>query len=337
MQFKPAFAVFVVTAVLSSAAAIPLPGHNVVSDRGADVVSTKGVVQPGLNLPVRGRSPVRVLGRDPRHGSGSRGRSGSRSANLRAIEARRHGSGSRGRSASRLSRPRRQSGPPQREQPLNNYSSSKLVAMIQAPAAEVTAGAVAACSRSAAMAPALGAVTAAGPPESPHNLQPAVTVQAPAAEVTVGDAAAISKLASMGLDPVIGATVTPVGIPMAEAGVVRAMSEISRLDATALALVEETTVADVVMWLAATDPTLVAAVIAAAAGIWRPAVTGQALAAVETAALAPEEIEVAKLLRRLKPWRPKFLFLLSTIEGGRACSDGHVVLCFNGLDGSWNH
>lgn len=45
---------------------------------------------------VRGRSPFRFEARDPRHGSGSRGRG--RSQNRRELEARRRGdSGSRGR------------------------------------------------------------------------------------------------------------------------------------------------------------------------------------------------------------------------------------------------
>ena len=88
------FVLFVVAAVVASVSAIPVrclfpspaplfftvlhkvpggldlvPGFNAFAD--------KGIV---ADFPVRGRSPARILARDPRHGgdSGSRGRSGSR-------------------------------------------------------------------------------------------------------------------------------------------------------------------------------------------------------------------------------------------------------------------
>ena len=121
MQFKSNFVVFVIAAVLSTAvSAIPvcppassrltkltlmctvllqLPGSEITS--GTDALLDKALVGPNFDIDVRGRSPVRVLARDPRHGSGSRGRSGSRSATVKTIEARRHGSGSRGRGDSR--------------------------------------------------------------------------------------------------------------------------------------------------------------------------------------------------------------------------------------------
>ena len=60
--------------------------------RDAIVSGVSEVVEPL----VRGRSPLRFEARDPRQGSGSRGRG--RSHNRRELEARRHGdSGSRGR------------------------------------------------------------------------------------------------------------------------------------------------------------------------------------------------------------------------------------------------
>ncbi|KAH9887676.1 hypothetical protein C8Q73DRAFT_668689 [Cubamyces lactineus] len=100
MQFKSNFVVFVIAAILSTAvSAIPLPGSEITS--GTDALLDKALVGPNFDIDVRGRSPVRVLARDPRHGSGSRGRSGSRSATAKTIEARRHGSGSRGRGDSR--------------------------------------------------------------------------------------------------------------------------------------------------------------------------------------------------------------------------------------------
>ncbi|KAI0655303.1 hypothetical protein C8Q70DRAFT_1057664 [Cubamyces menziesii] len=100
MQFKSNFVVFVVAAVLATAvSAIPLPGSEITSGTGA--LLDKALVGPNFEVDVRGRSPVRILARGPRHGSGSRGRSGSRSAAVKTIEARRHGSGSRGRGDSR--------------------------------------------------------------------------------------------------------------------------------------------------------------------------------------------------------------------------------------------
>ncbi|KAI9059063.1 hypothetical protein FKP32DRAFT_1680185 [Trametes sanguinea] len=101
MQFKQNFVIFVLAAVLSSVSAIPLPGSDIVS--GTDSAFSKGVTDAAFDLPFRGRSPFPVLARDPRHGSGSRGRGDSK-GRRGELEARRHGSGSRGRGDSRTRR-----------------------------------------------------------------------------------------------------------------------------------------------------------------------------------------------------------------------------------------
>ncbi|RDX48558.1 hypothetical protein OH76DRAFT_661961 [Lentinus brumalis] len=115
MQFKKNFVFFVLAAVIASASAIPLPGS-------VDLVSATNDLVNVVDFPVRGRSPVKVEVRDPRHGgdSGSRGRGDSRNrrdvssclhyptswsrliqTSFNQLEARRHGSGSRGRGDSR--------------------------------------------------------------------------------------------------------------------------------------------------------------------------------------------------------------------------------------------